>query len=190
MCRRRVIPMIRSFSSAGHHHANVAKVRRGHSAMRFDPNVCGDTMRQLMHMQAIATMQQAPTLCVIDDIYTFLADRLQTAVQHGIARERIVCDPGFGFGKTVRHNVDLLNGLPCFRSLGQPLLVGTSRKSFLGRLLKREVWDRLEGTMASAMYAAILGATFVRVHDVSPIAQAMRMFDAVRSPEVERRSRA
>ncbi len=167
------------------------------SAMRFDAGMVSllashNAAVVLMHMQGNPqTMQQAPAYRhVIDDIYTFLADRLHTAAQNGIARERIVCDPGFGFGKTVRHNVDLLNGLPCFRSLGQPLLIGTSRKSFLGRLLKREVWERLEGTMATVMYAAIQGATFVRVHDVSPIAQALRMFDAVRFPQVERRGQA
>jgi dihydropteroate synthase len=114
-----------------------------------------------------------------------LAERLRTAVQHGIARERIVCDPGFGFGKTLGHNVDLLNGLSSFRSLGQPLLIGTSRKSFLGRLLQRKVWDRLEGTMASVLYAALQGATLVRVHDVGPIAQAVRMLDAVRHLQTE-----
>ena len=103
-----------------------------------------------------------------------------------MARERLVCDPSFGFGKTLRHNVDLLNSLPSFRSLGQPLLIGTSRKSFLGRLLQREVWDRLEGTMASVLYAALQGATLVRVHDVGPIAQAVRMLDAVRHPQAKR----
>ncbi len=201
----RVVPVVRQIVerfgvlvSVDTYHASVAKAALDEgavmindiSAMRFDPDMAPLLARRhaavvLMHMQGNPqTMQHAPTYHhVIDEIYTFLTDRLHTAVQHGIARERIVCDPGFGFGKTLHHNVDLLNGLPCFRSLGQPLLIGTSRKSFLGRLLKRKVWDRLEGTMASVLYAAIQGATFVRVHDVGPIAQAMRMLDAVRHPQ-------
>ncbi len=200
----RVVPVVRqlverfgALVSVDTYHASVAKAALDEgavmindiSAMRFDPDMVSLLASHhaavvLMHMQGNPqTMQQAPTYRhVIDEIYTFLAERLHTAVQHGIARERIVCDPGFGFGKTLRHNVDLLNSMPSFQSLGQPLLIGTSRKSFLGRLLRRKVWDRLEGTMASVLYAAIRGAAFVRVHDVGPIAQAVRMLDAVRHP--------
>jgi len=203
----RVVPVVRqivkhfgALVSVDTYHASVAKAALEEgavmindiSAMRFDPEMAPLLASHraavvLMHMQGNPqTMQQSPTYRhVIDEIYTFLAERTHTAVQHGIARDRIVCDPGFGFGKTLRHNVDLLNGLPSFCSLGQPLLIGTSRKSFLGRLLKREVWDRLEGTMASVLYAAIQGATFVRVHDVGPIAQAVRMLDTVRYPHTE-----
>ncbi|ETW96358.1 MAG: hypothetical protein ETSY1_26900 [Candidatus Entotheonella factor] len=204
----RVVPVVRqiverfgALVSVDTYHASVAKAALNEgavmindiSAMRFDPDMTPLLARYhaavvLMHMKGNPqTMQQAPAYRhVIDEIYTFLAERLHTAMQHGIARERIVCDPGFGFGKTLRHNVDLLNSMPSFQSLGQPLLIGTSRKSFLGRLLQREVWDRLEGSMASVLYAAIQGATFVRVHDVGPIAQAVRMLDAVRHPEAQR----
>lgn len=204
----RVVPVVRqiverfgALVSVDTYHASVAKAALDEgavmindiSAMRFDPEM-GSLLSSyhaavvLMHMQGNPqTMQHAPFYRhVVDEIYAFMAERLDTAVQHGIARERIVCDPGFGFGKTLRHNVDLLNSLPSFRSLGQPLLIGTSRKSFLGRLLQREVWDRLEGTMASVLYAALQGATLVRVHDVGPIAQTVRMLDAVRHPQVER----
>lgn len=203
----RVVPVVRqiverfgALVSVDTYHASVAKATLDEgavmindiSAMRFDPDMVHllarhDAAVVLMHMQGDPqTMQQAPTYRhVIDEIYTFLAERLRTAVQHGIARERIICDPGFGFGKTLGHNVDLLNGLSSFRSLGQPLLIGTSRKSFLGRLLQRKVWDRLEGTMASVLYAALQGATLVRVHDVGPIAQAVRMLDAVRHSQTE-----
>ncbi len=204
----RVVPVVRqivkrfdALVSVDTYHANVAKAALDEgasmindiSAMRFDPEMAPLLASQraavvLMHMQGNPqTMQQAPVYRhVIDEIYAFLAERLETAVQHGIARERIVCDPGFGFGKTLTHNVDLLNGLPSFQSLGQPLLIGTSRKSFLGRLLQREVWDRLEGTMASVLYATLQGATLVRVHDVRPIAQAVRMLDAVRHAQAPR----
>lgn len=158
------------------------------SAMRFDTAMAPLIARRqaavvLMHMQGTPqTMQQAPTYRqVIDEVYDFFADRLQFAVQHGIARDRIICDPGFGFGKTMHHNLDLLRDLQHFGTLGQPLLVGTSRKSFFGQLLQREVWDRLEGTIASVVYVALHGAAIVRVHDVGPTVQALHLVDAIRS---------
>jgi dihydropteroate synthase len=156
------------------------------SAMRFDARMApllgtSNAAVVLMHMQGTPhTMQQAPTYQhVIDDIYGFFVERLHHAEQHGIARHRIVLDPGFGFGKTIHHNLELLRGLEHFQSLGQPLLVGTSRKSFLGHLLQRKVWDRLEGTIASVIYAVLRGATIVRVHDVKPIVQAVRLLAAL-----------
>ena len=162
------------------------------SAMRFDVHMAPLIARRnaavvLMHMQGTpATMQQAPTYRhVIDDLYRFFAARLQQAMQHGIARQRIVLDPGFGFGKTVGHNLELLRGLEHFQALGQPLLVGTSRKSFLGPLLQRQVWDRLEGTIASVIYAVSRGATLVRVHDVKPSVQAVRLLNALAQPHRE-----
>ncbi len=155
------------------------------SALRFDTAMAPllakrDAAVVLMHIQGTPqTMQRAPAYHhVIDDIYTFLAERLRVAMHAGMARQRIVCDPGFGFGKTLQHNVTLLHGLQHFCMLGQPLLVGTSRKSFLGQLLRREVWDRLEGTIASVMYAVLQGAAIVRVHDVGPIVQAVHLIDA------------
>jgi dihydropteroate synthase len=161
------------------------------SAMRFDTQMAPLIAKHkasvvLMHMQGTPqTMQQAPSYRhVIDDIYRFLAERLQYAMRHGISRQRIVLDPGFGFGKTVQHNLELLQGLEHFQALGQPLLVGTSRKSFLGRLLQREVWDRLEGTIASAIYAMVRGAAMVRVHDVKPVVQAARLMNALTKPSL------
>jgi dihydropteroate synthase len=162
------------------------------SALRFDPDMAPVLATYgaavvLMHMQGTPqTMQQSPAYRhVIDEIYTFLAERVNHAVQHGIEPQRIVCDPGFGFGKTLHHNVDLLHGLSSFKGLGQAILVGTSRKSFLGRLLKRDVWDRLEGTMASVMYAVMHGAAIVRVHDVGPVVQAVQLMDtAVQYPRL------
>lgn len=158
------------------------------SAMRFDPAMAPLIGQRhaavvLMHMQGTPqTMQQAPTYHhVIDDVYGFLAERIDHAMQHGIARERIICDPGIGFGKALSHNLELLRELRHFRTLGQPLLIGTSRKSFLGELLQREVWDRLEGTIASVVYAALHGASIVRVHDVGPTVQALHLIDAVTS---------
>jgi dihydropteroate synthase len=158
------------------------------SAMRFDAQMAPLIARRgasvaLMHMQGTPqTMQQAPLYRhVLDDVYRFLAERLDCALQYGIARQRIVLDPGFGFGKTVQHNLDLLHGLGHLRVLGQPLLVGTSRKSFLGHVLRRQVWDRLEGTLATVLYAVLHGAVLVRVHDVAAVAQTVRLLEALNS---------
>ena len=105
----------------------------------------------------------------------------------GVNRESVIVDPGIGFAKNAGHSLEVLRRLPELQQrLNLPLLVGTSRKSFLGRLLQRKVWDRLEGTMASVLYAALHGATIVRVHDVGPIAQAVRMLDTVRHPQAQR----
>jgi len=156
------------------------------SALRFDAQMAPLIARRsasvvLMHMQGTPqTMQQAPAYRhVLDDVYSFLAERLHCAMQHGMARQRIVLDPGFGFGKTVQHNLDLLHGLEHFHALGQPLLVGTSRKSFLGRLLQRQVWDRLEGTLATVLYAILRGAALVRVHDVGSVVHTVRLLAAL-----------
>jgi dihydropteroate synthase len=202
--RRRVIPVVQevvkrygALVSVDTYRASIAAAAldvgavliNDISAMRFDahmaPLIAGHHAAVvLMHMQGVPhTMQQAPTYrYVIDDIYRFFAERLHHAVHHGIARQRIILDPGIGFGKTVRHNLEILHGLEHFQSLGQPLLVGTSRKGFLGRLLQREVWDRLEGTIASVLYAVLRGASMVRVHDVKPIVQTVRLIDALAHP--------
>jgi dihydropteroate synthase len=159
------------------------------SALRFDAQMAPLIARRgasvvLMHMQGTPqTMQRAPTYRhVVDEVYSFLAERLHWAMQAGIARQRIVLDPGFGFGKTIQHNLDLLRGLEHLCALGQPLLAGTSRKSFLGRLLQRQVWDRLGGTLATVVYAALHGARIVRVHDVGPTVQAVRLLTALEQP--------
>lgn len=159
------------------------------SALRFDPGMAPLLAERgaavvLMHMQGTPrTMQQAPTYHhVVDDIYGFLHERLHAAVQAGIERQRIVLDPGFGFGKTVAHNLDLLRGLDHLGALGQPLLAGASRKSFLGHVLQRPVDERLGGSLASALWAARQGATLVRVHDVAATAQGLTLLDALKAP--------
>lgn len=159
------------------------------SALRFDAEMAPVIAKHgasvvLMHMQGTPqTMQCHPTYRhVLDDIYDFLAARLRWAMQAGIVRQRIMLDPGFGFGKTVQHNLDLLRGLKHFATLGQPLLVGTSRKSFLGRILRRQVSERLGGSLATAVYAALQGAAMIRVHDVGATVRAMRLLEAVQAP--------
>jgi dihydropteroate synthase len=135
----------------------------------------------LMHMQGTPrTMQENPTYDdVVDDVKAFLAERIAFAVGEGIAEERIWVDPGIGFGKTVRHNLELLHRLGELRDLGRPIVVGTSRKRFLGTLTGREVDDRLGGTIASNVLAMTAGAQVLRVHDVAEVRQALVIADAV-----------
>jgi dihydropteroate synthase len=129
----------------------------------------------LMHMLGDPrTMQKDPQYDdVVTDVKAFLAERLDHAVANGIARERIVLDPGIGFGKTIEHNLELLARLDELQELGRPLMIGTSRKSFLGRLTGREVDDRVPGTIATCVIAYENGATVFRVHDVAPVRDAL-----------------
>jgi dihydropteroate synthase len=129
----------------------------------------------LMHMRGEPrTMQDDPRYDdVVSDVKAFLSARLAFAVAAGIAEERIVLDPGIGFGKTVAHNLELLARLGELVALGRPLLIGTSRKSFLGRLTGREVDGRLAGTVATNVLAYERGARIFRVHDVAPVHDAL-----------------
>ena len=113
------------------------------------------------------TMQEGPTYDdVVDDVSAFLAERVEFAVGRGVAEDRIWVDPGIGFGKTLEHNLELLRRLGELRALGRPILVGTSRKSFIGKLTGRESAGRLGGTIASNVLALANGADVFRVHDV------------------------
>jgi dihydropteroate synthase len=139
----------------------------------------------LMHMLGDPrTMQADPQYGdVVTDVKAFLADRLGHAIAHGIPEERIMLDPGIGFGKTVDHNLELLARLDELTELGRPVVIGTSRKSFLGRLTGRPVDDRLAATIATSVIAYERGASVFRVHDVAPVADALRVTAAtVRRP--------
>ena len=151
------------------------------TALRHDPELAGLCAERecgvvLMHMQGTPrTMQENPTYDdVVDDVKAFLAERIEFAVGEGIAEERIWVDPGIGFGKTVDHNLELLRRLGELRELGRPVVVGTSRKRFIGKLTGREVDDRLGGTIASNVLALRAGADVLRVHDVAEIAAGAR----------------
>ena len=135
----------------------------------------------LMHMQGTPpTMQQAPQYgSVVDDVLDFLRARMQAAVQAGIAADQILLDPGIGFGKNLNHNLTLLAGLDTFQSLGRPILVGVSRKAFIGEVLGRRTDDRLMGTAAAVAAAVLRGATVVRVHDVKAMQDVVRVIDAI-----------
>ncbi len=139
----------------------------------------------LMHMLGDPrTMQDDPRYDdVVTDVKAFLADRLQYAVSSGIPENRILLDPGIGFGKTVEHNLELLARLDELVELGRPVVIGTSRKSFLGRLTGRPVDDRVAATIASCVIAFERGATVFRVHDVAPLRDALQVVAAtVRRP--------
>jgi len=142
----------------------------------------------LMHMQGEpATMQQTPAYGdVVSEVKGFLAERVRACEAAGIARERIVLDPGFGFGKTVAHNLDLMRGLPEIVALGYPVLAGLSRKSTIGALTGREVADRLAGSLAAALAAVARGATIVRVHDVRDTVDALKVWSALENGKVFR----
>ena len=135
----------------------------------------------LMHMQGTpATMQQAPRYDdVVQEVYDYLARRLEAALAAGIARERLVVDPGFGFGKTLEHNLALLRQLDRFKALGVTLLVGLSRKSMLGAITGRPVGERLNASVAAAMLAAQRGAAILRVHDVAATRDALKLLEAL-----------
>lgn len=139
----------------------------------------------LMHMRGEPeTMQREPRYDdVVREVMDALAQRLDAAQGAGIARERLVADVGFGFGKTDRHNLALLRRLPEFLALGVPLLAGLSRKSTLGRITGRAPQDRLAASLAAALLAAQGGARILRVHDVGPTRDVLEVWQALSSGE-------
>lgn len=156
------------------------------SAFRADPAMAGVVAQAgaaavLMHMQGTpATMQDAPRYAdLLGEVRGFLAERLGAAEAAGVPRERLIVDPGFGFGKTVDHNLELLRRQAELLELGRPLLLGFSRKAFLGAILDRPPAGRLEGTIAAAVLSVERGAHILRVHDVGAVARAVRSAEAI-----------
>lgn len=149
------------------------------AAAELDTDVC------LMHMQGTpGSMQDSPHYeDVTAEVAAFLTARRDACLEAGIAAERIILDPGFGFGKTVEHNVELLRNLRQLRAIGQPLLVGLSRKSTLGALTGRPVSERLAASIAAAVLAALGGAAILRVHDVAETVDALKIVAAVAAGE-------
>ena len=119
------------------------------------------------------------------EVINYLGDRMGFALQAGLEPDALVVDPGIGFGKTVEHNVQILAGLDRFALLGRPVLVGLSRKSFIGKLIGCEVQDRMAASVAGAVYSVMRGAHIVRVHDVKETCEALRLVDILRSRESE-----
>ncbi len=135
----------------------------------------------LMHMQGQPrTMQANPRYnAVLTDVRDFLLDRVRVCVNAGIERERLILDPGFGFGKTLENNLDLLANLGVLQATGHPVLVGVSRKSMIGTITGRDAGERVHGSVAAAVIAAMQGAAIVRVHDVAATADGLKICEAV-----------
>lgn len=157
------------------------------SALRFDPEMVSLAAREkvpvvLMHMQGHPrTMQVQPRYKdVLKEVCDFLRERMTAAVAAGVAPDAIMIDPGIGFGKNLDHNLTLMRCLAEFKPLGRPILVGASRKTFIGMVLQQGAQDRLEGSLAAAVAAAFGGAHMVRVHDVKETVRALRVVDGIR----------
>jgi dihydropteroate synthase len=193
--RRRVLPVVERLAAAGHRvsidttklavaraalDAGAAFVNDV-SAFRFEPGMVGLVAERgvhccLMHMLGEPrTMQEDPRYeDVVSDVKAFLEERLAFAIGQGVPEERVWLDPGIGFGKTVAHNLELLRRLDEIVAIGRPVVVGTSRKSFLGKLAGgRPEGERLPGTIATNVLALERGASVFRVHDVAPVLDAL-----------------
>jgi dihydropteroate synthase len=199
--RRRVLPVIRELAteidvpiSIDTYKPEVAKealllgatMVNDISGLRGSPEMAplvSDTGAALvvMHMQGEPRNMQADPSYedVVGEILEFLKAQVEVALEAGVKEDGIMVDPGIGFGKTVDHNLEILAGVGRFRELGYPVMVGTSRKSFIGMILDTEPDDRLEGTIASNVAAVMGGADFVRVHDVKEISRAMTLTDLI-----------
>jgi dihydropteroate synthase len=164
-----------------------ARIVNDISALRFDGRMV-DVVREqgagvvLMHMLGTPqTMQNKPQYAdVVADVRGFLQARIAFAIDHGIEKRQIAIDPGIGFGKTVEDNLKLLAHMDKFQSLGCAVMVGTSRKAFIGKVLNREQHERLWGTAATVAWAVAHDANVVRVHDVAEIVDVVRMIEAVK----------
>jgi dihydropteroate synthase len=156
------------------------------SAGRFDPRLHPLAAKTgvgliLMHMKGTPrTMQSLASYDdVVAEVRSFLAERMEAAQASGVPRESLIIDPGIGFAKKLEHNLSLLNNLAALAELERPLLVGISRKSFIGKILNLEPEDRLEGTIAAAVVSAINGASILRVHDIHEIKRAIAVAEAI-----------
>jgi dihydropteroate synthase len=199
---RRVVPVIRTLAgktaapiSVDTYKASVAAraleagavMVNDISALRMDPEMVAvvrdaECPVVLLHMLGEPrNMQQNPTYeDVVQEIYAFFVERLSWAVDHGLKEENLLIDPGIGFGKNLDHNVAILRDLGSLRSLGRPLVLGASRKAWLGRILDRpEPKERVVGTVAATVIGAMQDVDIVRVHDVLPNVEAVRVVRAV-----------
>lgn len=197
---RRVLPVVRALAAAGRRvsidtmKASVAEAAfAAGAAVLNDVSALSDPAMArvaakakvaviLMHMKGTPrTMQRRPRYRdVVAEICDFLGGQMERALSAGIPRARILLDPGIGFGKTLEHNLEILRRLEEFRSLGRPIVVGTSRKSFIGRLTGRAPGERRDGTAATVAAAILRGADVLRVHDVREMSDAARVAERLR----------
>lgn len=156
------------------------------TALEFDsgsPDMAAklDCKIVLMHMQGTPeTMQKNPYFTnVVTEVSSYLKGRMRVALKAGVKRENIILDPGIGFGKRLEDNLDLLQHLDDFHILGRPILLGASRKSFMGKIDGSDADKRLGGSIASALWGTSMGASILRVHDVEETVQAVRVWEAI-----------
>lgn len=162
------------------------------SGLRFDPAMAAVVARNrvpvvVMHMQGTPkNMQENPTYHdLIPDIISGLRESIRMAANAGISEEMVIIDPGIGFGKTFDHNLEIINRLDRFSTLGRPILIGPSRKAFIGKILgDAQPSDRLEGTAAAVAVSILRGANIVRVHDVKEMVRVARVADAIKRERV------
>jgi len=160
------------------------------SAMRADPEMAGVVAEfqapvVVMHGYGVSTPADSPARGVVSEVLEFLEERIESAVASGVARERILVDPGFGFGKTVQQNLEIIRRLRELRVLQLPVVIGPSRKGTIGRVLGGlPVQERVEGTAAAVVVSILNGADVIRVHDVHVMARVARMTDAIIRPEL------
>ena len=191
-----------SFSDGGRHFSAGGAIRHAHklaavtagatiindvSALEYDPGsldyvaVSGLPVCLMHSLADPKTMQDNPVYDdVVAEVMAYLQSRVTLCEAAGIAREKIIVDPGIGFGKTIDHNLALIKALPTFRALGCDVLLGASRKAFIGRLTgEAEAENRVFGSVAVALYGAQAGADILRVHDVLQTRQALQMWQAI-----------
>jgi len=169
---------------------NGAQIINDISALRFDPEMPGVAASVsgpvvLMHMKGTPrNMQLKPEYKdVVAEIKDFFRQRLEAVEDKGIDRKRVILDPGIGFGKTLEHNLQIIAGLAGFADLGRPLLIGPSRKSFIGMLLDRPAEERLWGTAGSVAASILMGAHVIRVHDAGEMKDVAAVVDAIAASE-------
>lgn len=181
--------VMRAAVAAGAGMVNDVRALQGEGAMEAASSLGVPVV--LMHMQGDpATMQDAPAYDdVVSEVHRFLAQRVFACEMSGIDKKRIVIDPGFGFGKTLEHNLALLRGLSRFTDLGVPVLAGLSRKGMIGTLTGRALPDRAAGSAAAALIAVQNGAKLVRVHDVAATRDALAIWDGVGATGSARREK-
>ena len=161
------------------------------SGMKGDPDMANTAARLkvpciLMHMRGTSkTMQNNPTYDnLMGELVKELGESLEIALEAGVVKENIILDPGIGFGKTSEHNLEILKGLKKVASMGYPILVGASRKRFIGEILGATADNRLEGSLAVAAISAWEGASILRVHDVEETVKLLKVLDAVKNLEI------
>lgn len=202
--RRRILPIIERLARAGlvlsvdTSDASVAAaaldagamIVNDISAFRFDPDMLALIARRRVPAVAMHTLGPPKTMQtdpryedVVGAVLAHLRERVEAAVEAGVPRSQVVVDPGIGFGKTVEHNLSLLRHLPRLVALGQPVLVGTSNKRFLGAVTGRPVHERTLATAASSAIALALGAHLVRVHEVGLVMDALKVGAAIRDAD-------